>query len=135
MSDFFPSSKQLFATLNSLKSDLEVGKYLLDVRGQGLMAAIEFARPPKDIEIDLATDGVEGCPSNFAARVGKKCIEKGSVIYTPVVYKNPGGRRPGEEYVHPPSYINPFDLTRHRRTQFTEQDEENLCNWIAAKIP
>ncbi|KAI0793402.1 hypothetical protein C8Q75DRAFT_848771 [Abortiporus biennis] len=48
----------------------------------------------------------------------KKCIEKGAVIYTPVVYKNPGGRRPGEE-----------------RTQFTEQDEENLCNWIAAKIP
>ncbi|RPD63051.1 hypothetical protein L226DRAFT_549322 [Lentinus tigrinus ALCF2SS1-7] len=48
----------------------------------------------------------------------KKCIEKGQVIYTPVVYKNPGGRRPGEE-----------------RTQFTEQDEEHLCDWIAAKIP
>ncbi|KAI0079610.1 hypothetical protein K474DRAFT_1591692 [Panus rudis PR-1116 ss-1] len=48
----------------------------------------------------------------------KKCIEKGALIYTPVVYKNPGGRRPGEE-----------------RTQFTEQDEENLCTWIAAKIP
>ncbi|EJF66601.1 hypothetical protein DICSQDRAFT_45905 [Dichomitus squalens LYAD-421 SS1] len=48
----------------------------------------------------------------------KKCIEKGQVIYTPVVYKNPGGRRPGEE-----------------RTQFTERDEENLCSWIAAKIP
>jgi hypothetical protein len=29
----------------------------------------------------------------------KKCIEKGAVSYTPVVYKNPGGRRPGEEYV------------------------------------
>ncbi|KAH9944480.1 uncharacterized protein BXZ73DRAFT_87365 [Epithele typhae] len=48
----------------------------------------------------------------------KKCIEKGQVIYTPVVYKNPGGRRPGEE-----------------RTQFTELDEEHLCAWIAAKIP
>ncbi|GBE78310.1 hypothetical protein SCP_0111950 [Sparassis crispa] len=48
----------------------------------------------------------------------KKCIEKGAVIYTPMVYKNPGGRRPGEE-----------------RTQFTEDDEEHLCNWIAAKIP
>lgn len=22
-----------------------------------------------------------------------------------------------------------------RRTQFTEQDEQHLCNWIAAKIP
>ncbi|KAF8807554.1 hypothetical protein BYT27DRAFT_7189632 [Phlegmacium glaucopus] len=48
----------------------------------------------------------------------KKCIEKGTVVYTPLVYKNPGGRRPGEE-----------------RTQFTEQDENNLCDWIAAKIP
>ncbi|KAI0824274.1 hypothetical protein BC628DRAFT_1339733 [Trametes gibbosa] len=48
----------------------------------------------------------------------KKCIEKGQVIYTPVVYKNPGGRRPGEE-----------------RTQFTQEDEKHLCDWIAAKIP
>ncbi|EDR15052.1 uncharacterized protein LACBIDRAFT_300808 [Laccaria bicolor S238N-H82] len=48
----------------------------------------------------------------------KKCIEKGTVVYTPLVYKNPGGRRPGEE-----------------RTQFTDEDEEHLCNWIAAKIP
>ena len=52
-----------------------------------MMAAIEFARPPKDIEIDLATDGVEGCPSNFAARVGKKCIEKGMLILTTSVYE------------------------------------------------
>ena len=29
----------------------------------------------------------------------KKCIEKGALVYTPMVYKNPGGRRPGEEYV------------------------------------
>ncbi|KAH9982649.1 hypothetical protein BGW80DRAFT_1471407 [Lactifluus volemus] len=48
----------------------------------------------------------------------KKCVEKGVVVYTPLVYKNPGGRRPGEE-----------------RTQFTEEDEEHLCKWIAAKIP
>ncbi|KAF7791953.1 hypothetical protein EIP86_002979 [Pleurotus ostreatoroseus] len=48
----------------------------------------------------------------------KKCIEKGTVMYTPVVYKNPGGRRAGEE-----------------RTHFTEDDEEHLCQWIAAKIP
>ncbi|KAJ6574920.1 hypothetical protein B0H19DRAFT_1126385 [Mycena capillaripes] len=48
----------------------------------------------------------------------KKCVERGVVIYTPVVYKNPGGRRAGEE-----------------RTQFTEEDEQNLANWIATKIP
>jgi hypothetical protein len=29
----------------------------------------------------------------------KKCVEKGALVYTPLVYKNPGGRRPGEEYV------------------------------------
>jgi len=27
----------------------------------------------------------------------KKCVEKGAVVYTPLIYKNPGGRRPGEE--------------------------------------
>ncbi|TFK76951.1 hypothetical protein BDN72DRAFT_884581 [Pluteus cervinus] len=48
----------------------------------------------------------------------KKCIEKGQLVYTPLVYKNPGGRRPGEE-----------------RTQFSTEDEEHLCRWIAAKIP
>ncbi|KAJ8597032.1 hypothetical protein M405DRAFT_928493 [Rhizopogon salebrosus TDB-379] len=48
----------------------------------------------------------------------KKCVEKGALVYTPLVYKNPGGRRPGEE-----------------RTQFTEDDERHLCEWIAAKIP
>lgn len=31
----------------------------------------------------------------------KKCIEKAALVFTPVVYKNPGGRRPGEEYVAP----------------------------------
>ncbi|KAI0704905.1 hypothetical protein BC835DRAFT_1468497 [Cytidiella melzeri] len=48
----------------------------------------------------------------------KKCVERGQVLYTPMVYKNPGGRRAGEE-----------------RTHFTEEDEANLCNWIALKIP
>jgi hypothetical protein len=28
----------------------------------------------------------------------KKCVERGTIVYTPVIYKNPGGRRPGEEY-------------------------------------
>ncbi|KAG0709028.1 hypothetical protein DFH29DRAFT_890225 [Suillus ampliporus] len=48
----------------------------------------------------------------------KKCVEKGALVYTPLIYKNPGGRRPGEE-----------------RTPFTEEDEQRLCEWIAAKIP
>ncbi|KAJ3817936.1 hypothetical protein F5880DRAFT_1315823 [Lentinula raphanica] len=47
-----------------------------------------------------------------------KCIERQEVSFTPHVFKNPGGRRAGEE-----------------RTQFTEEDEQKLCEWIAAKIP
>ncbi|KAF9068062.1 hypothetical protein BDP27DRAFT_1383750 [Rhodocollybia butyracea] len=47
-----------------------------------------------------------------------KCIEQQNVTFTPHVFRNPGGRRAGEE-----------------RTQFTEEDEHKLCEWIAAKIP
>ncbi|KAG5654759.1 hypothetical protein H0H81_003767 [Sphagnurus paluster] len=62
----------------------------------------------------------QGVPDKFIESYlwVKKCIERGSVVYTPLVYKNPGGRRPGEE-----------------RTQFTGEDEEHLCKWIAEKIP
>ncbi|KZV71277.1 hypothetical protein PENSPDRAFT_650757 [Peniophora sp. CONT] len=48
----------------------------------------------------------------------KKCIDTGEVDFTPLVYKNPGGRRAGEE-----------------RTPFTTEDEHHLCQWIAEKIP
>lgn len=65
----------------------------------------------------------------------KKCIERGSVIFTPLVYKNPGGRRPGEECAK--LLLYPFSASDvdFRRTQFSDEDEENLCNWIASKIP
>ncbi len=56
-------------------------------------------------------------------------------MYTPVVYKNPGGRRPGEEYVCGLLRAWPLVNMDCRRTQFTEADEDHLCNWIAAKIP
>ncbi|TDL28416.1 hypothetical protein BD410DRAFT_220818 [Rickenella mellea] len=48
----------------------------------------------------------------------KKCIDRGIYVHTPNVYKNPGGRRAGDE-----------------RTSFTDDDEANLCNWIASVIP
>jgi len=39
----------------------------------------------------------------------KKCIENGSLAYTPVIYKNPGGRRPGDESVlFPPFCVSPL---------------------------
>nr|GAT47855.1 predicted protein [Mycena chlorophos] len=48
----------------------------------------------------------------------KKSIERGFLVYTPLVYKNPGGRRAGED-----------------RVQFTDEDEHNLAKWIAFTIP
>lgn len=41
----------------------------------------------------------EGIPDKYVESYlwVKKCVEKNAVIYTPLVYKNPGGRRPGEE--------------------------------------
>lgn len=44
----------------------------------------------------------------------KKCVEKGAVVYTPLVYKNPGGRRPGEECV---THTDSWEL-EHRLTSF-----------------
>ena len=41
----------------------------------------------------------------------KRCIDKGQVIYTPVVYKNPGGRRPGEEYASTSIPVMVWSLT------------------------
>lgn len=29
----------------------------------------------------------------------RRCIERAALLYTPLVYKNPGGRRPGDAYV------------------------------------
>lgn len=41
----------------------------------------------------------------------QKCIDRGSVVFTPVVYKNPGGRRAGEEYVGFPLSVYDQPLT------------------------
>ncbi|KIY45442.1 hypothetical protein FISHEDRAFT_49411, partial [Fistulina hepatica ATCC 64428] len=66
---------------------------------------------------------VRSCEGSFDKRVEsftwvKSCIDRGVLEFTPVVYKNPGGRRAGEE-----------------RTSFTTEDERHLCEWIALKIP
>lgn len=51
----------------------------------------------------------------------KKCVEKGAVVYTPLVYKNPGGRRPGEEYER-------FSHSSHASTEVQETEGPNLPN-------
>ena len=65
----------------------------------------------------------------------KKCIENGSLAYTPVVYKNPGGRRPGDESVLFSLFQVSLLMRPDRRRQFTAEDEDNMCQWIAEKIP
>lgn len=65
----------------------------------------------------------------------KKCIDRGIFVYTPTVYKNPGGRRAGDEYVRPFRNVLHSLKDSSRRTSFTEDDEANLCGWIASVIP
>ncbi|KAF8272888.1 hypothetical protein EI94DRAFT_1716959 [Lactarius quietus] len=90
-----------------------------DATASAQTARVILADPNTEIFQHLVKN-YQGVPGKYVESYlwVKKCIEKGTVVYTPLVYKNPGGRRPGEE-----------------RTQFTEEDEERLCNWIAAKIP
>ncbi|KAF7291967.1 Acetylornithine aminotransferase [Mycena indigotica] len=73
-------SVELFDALNGLKAAYP--EHIVDVRGRGLMVAVEFASP---------TDTVVGprpqLPKGLAARVAKKCIEKGMIILTTSVYE------------------------------------------------
>ncbi|KAF8167949.1 hypothetical protein B0H34DRAFT_38868 [Crassisporium funariophilum] len=90
-----------------------------DPHASAQSARVILADPNTDVFHHLVRT-YQGVPDKYIESYlwVKKCIEKGAVVYTPLVYKNPGGRRPGEE-----------------RTQFTAEDEEHLCTWIAAKIP
>jgi len=47
-----------------------------------------------------------------------KCVEKDELVFTPMMYRNPGGRRAGSV-----------------RTDFTDDDEAKLAQWIALKLP
>ncbi|KAJ6612700.1 acetylornithine aminotransferase [Mycena sp. CBHHK59/15] len=62
-------------------------EHILDVRGRGLMVAVEFATPagpgaPRDVVSAKA-----GIPKTMASRVAKKCIEKGMLILTTSIYE------------------------------------------------
>jgi hypothetical protein len=51
-----------------------------------------------------------------------KCIDRQDVIFTPHVFKNPGGRRAGEEYVYFSEMYQVLELS-FRRTSFNEDDK------------
>lgn len=90
-----------------------------DPNASAQFARVILADPNTDVFHHLVKS-YQGVPDKYVESYlwVKKCIERGQVSFTPLVYKNPGGRRAGEE-----------------RTQFSEEDEIRLCRWIAEKIP
>lgn len=74
----------MFAALNKLGSDPAIGPNILDVRGLGLMVAVEFASPsalPNDPFVKASA------PKNLASRIAKRCIDKGLLILTTSTYE------------------------------------------------
>ncbi|KAG1752951.1 pyridoxal phosphate-dependent transferase [Suillus lakei] len=64
-------ASELFTSLKSLRDDPEVGSMVVDIRGQGLMIAVEFASPSYS-STDPAVD---------------RCMEKGLLILTTSLYE------------------------------------------------
>ncbi|KAK7449232.1 hypothetical protein VKT23_013377 [Stygiomarasmius scandens] len=80
-------SKELFASLNGLKSDSKLAPYILDVRGRGLMVAVEFSSAPNGFDSAYENSSGKAIPKGLASRVAKKCIEKGMLLLTTSVYE------------------------------------------------
>jgi 4-aminobutyrate aminotransferase len=78
------SSAELFKALEDLRDNPLVGQHILDVRGQGLMVAVEFASPSHS-RFDPAVK--KGTPPGLASKVTKRCLEKGLLLLTTSVYE------------------------------------------------
>ncbi|KAG8885787.1 hypothetical protein FRB97_009492 [Tulasnella sp. 331] len=76
-------SRQLFDSLHELQKDSEVGKYLLDVRGAGLMVGVEFASPTVS---NYDTAKRSDAPEKLASRVVAKCMENGLMLLTTSIF-------------------------------------------------
>ncbi|KAH8993500.1 pyridoxal phosphate-dependent transferase [Lactarius akahatsu] len=77
-------SAELFEALWALKADPTVGPHILDVRGQGLMVAVEFASPAHS-QFDPAVQ--KKTPPSMSMRVSKRCLEKGLLLLTTSIYE------------------------------------------------
>ncbi|KAH9916934.1 pyridoxal phosphate-dependent transferase [Amylocystis lapponica] len=78
-------SKELFSALGTLRENPAVAPCILDVRGKGLMVAVEFASPKGTGVHDAFTNPT--VPAGLASRVARRCIEKGMLILTTSVYE------------------------------------------------
>jgi 4-aminobutyrate aminotransferase len=76
-------SHELIASLNKLRSRADIGPYILDVRGLGLMIGVEFASPISAYDPNTLAQA----PKDLAGRVAKRCLEKGMLILTTSVYE------------------------------------------------
>ncbi|KAG6375369.1 acetylornithine aminotransferase [Boletus reticuloceps] len=77
-------SHELLTSLHSLRNDPVVGPNIVDVRGAGLMVAVEFASPSYPLG-DPALN--PSAPKGFAARVARRCMDKGLLILTTSIYE------------------------------------------------
>ena len=94
-------SVELLKALKALKTDPTVGQHILDVRGQGLMLAVEFASPSHSA-FDPAVR--KDARANLASSVSKRCLEKGMLLLTTSVYET--------VRLIPPLNISSADLAR-----------------------
>lgn len=78
-------SAELFSALHDLRADPAIAPCILDVRGKGLMVAVEFASPTGTGPHDLFVK--PNAPKSLASRVAKRCQEKGMLILTTSVYE------------------------------------------------
>ncbi|KAI0746035.1 pyridoxal phosphate-dependent transferase [Earliella scabrosa] len=78
-------SQELFAALHELRAKPELAPAILDVRGRGLMVAVEFASPAGTGPYDAFRNA--SVPEKLASRVAKRCVEKGLLILTTSVYE------------------------------------------------
>ncbi|KAJ7810782.1 acetylornithine aminotransferase [Mycena olivaceomarginata] len=78
-------SSELFSALSAIKTAHPA--HILDVRGRGLMVAVEFATPAGPGAAHDAVAARDGVAAQMASRVAKKCIERGMLILTMSVYE------------------------------------------------
>ena len=76
-------SKQMLSALDALKSSAKTSHLIADIRGKGLMIAVEFANASDPLTTaGLDADKIASIPSQIGKRVQDKCIAKGLMILT-----------------------------------------------------